>query len=147
LLFNALGPYKPIILELLDRHLPQHNWQVVEFEPQNTGLYKLFDVFVHVPISDTVENTGGVYTEALPAGVPCVFTLSGVIPGRVEHLRDAYIAQYEDSESIYQGLLAILTQPELAERFRQNGPKTIGTEFTIGYHIQRLNELYNQVVN
>jgi glycosyltransferase involved in cell wall biosynthesis len=141
LLFNAKGPYKAELDALL-AELPQRNWQAVEFETMNTGLYRLFDIFIHTPISDTVENTGGVYTEALPAGTPSVFTLSGVIPGRVKHLEHCYVADYEDSESIYQGIRAILTNPELAQRFRENGPKAIGEEFTIGYHLQQLDRLY-----
>jgi glycosyltransferase involved in cell wall biosynthesis len=141
LLFNAKGPYDNEIRALL-AEMPERNYQAVEFETMNTGLYQLFDVFVHTPISDTVENTGGVYTEALPAGVPSVFTLSGVIPGRVEHLRDCYIADYEDVESIYQGIKTILENPELAQKFRENGPKAIGEEFTIAYHIRQLDKLY-----
>ncbi len=142
MLFNAKGDYADEIHRMLKEQLPARNYLTVEFELMNTAIYQVFDVFVHVPISKIVENTGGVYTEALPAGIPSVFTLSGVIPGRVEHMRDCYIAEYEDNETIYKGIKTILDNPEIAQRFRENGPKTIGEEFTIQKHIEGLNKLY-----
>lgn len=44
------------------------------------AFYKMIDVFCHVPTSRTAEPAGFVYLESIASGVPCVFTVSGILP-------------------------------------------------------------------
>lgn len=145
LLFNAHGGYEKEIRVLL-KELPEGSWKAIHFERRNTGLYGIFDLFVHVPIDEYVENTGGVYTEALPSGVPSIFTLSGVVPGMVEHLRDCYISDYQSSESIYQGMITLLGDPELRKHISDNAKNAVPEDFTIKVHIKKLEALYEKAV-
>jgi glycosyltransferase involved in cell wall biosynthesis len=50
----------------------------IEYEHDVAALYATFDVFVHIPVSPTVEAFGLVYLEAFAAGIPAVITMSGI---------------------------------------------------------------------
>ena len=67
------------------KELPQNSYCVIPFEKDLFSLYQLFDVYVHTPINPTLEAFGQTYVEALAAGIPSVFTMSGVAPQFVLH--------------------------------------------------------------
>lgn len=76
-LANAKGAYKQQINVLL-KDLPKESYQEIAFEHDLHALYKLFSVFIHVPITSTAEAFGQVYIEALLAKVPSIYTKSGI---------------------------------------------------------------------
>jgi glycosyltransferase involved in cell wall biosynthesis len=141
LLFNAVGAYGDRLRPLLSR-LPERNYRVVEFEPMNEALYQLFDVFVHVPVDEFVENTGGVYSEALAAGVPSVFTLSGVVTGMVQHMEHCYIVPYRNSDAIYEGVRTLADNRELARLMGSQARTALAGELRPEAHVTALQELY-----
>jgi len=141
LLFNAVGAYGESLRPLLSR-LPERNYRVVEFEPLNEALYQLFDVFVHVPVDEFVENTGGVYSEALAAGVPSVFTMSGVVTGMVRHMEHCYIVPYRDSEKIYEGIRTLVDNRELARHMGSQAQTLLAGQLRPEAHVAALQQLY-----
>ena len=141
LLFNASGDYANQLRQQL-RRLPDRNYRVVEFEPMNEALYQLFDVFVHVPVDEFVENTGGVYSEALAAGVPSIFTLSGVATGIVEHLKHCYVVPYRDSDAIFEALTALLSDQTLSQHLRSTAATALPEDFRVDVHLKQLETLY-----
>lgn len=66
------------------------------------------DAFVHVPVGKSDEAFGIVYIEALAAGIPCIFTKSGVINDLESPERYANIVPFKNSEDIYFHLEGIL---------------------------------------
>jgi glycosyltransferase involved in cell wall biosynthesis len=76
-LANANGDYAPEIRALL-AEIPGKNVCIIPFEEDFPSLYRLFTLFVHVPVNDHCEAFGQVYVEALALAVPSVFTLSGI---------------------------------------------------------------------
>ena len=76
-LFNAKGDYEQQINKELE-HLPADSFKTILFENDIAACYRLVNAFVHVPIDEHSEAFGQVYVEALAAGVPSVFTLSGI---------------------------------------------------------------------
>jgi glycosyltransferase involved in cell wall biosynthesis len=141
LMFNAIGDYGVDLRPLLSR-LPARNYRVVEFEAMNEALYQVFDVFVHVPVDEFVENTGGVYSEALAAGVPSVFTLSGVVTGMVQHMKHCYVVPYRDSDAIYDGLRTLIEHRDLARQIGEAGRAVLPHEFHPEAHVRALESLY-----
>jgi glycosyltransferase involved in cell wall biosynthesis len=141
LLFNAIGDHGADLRALLSR-LPARNYRVVEFEPMNEALYQVFDVFVHVPVDEFVENTGGVYSEALAAGVPSVFTLSGVVTGMVQHMKHCYVVPYRDSDAIYDGLRTLFDNPDVARQLGRAGRAVLPPECHPEAHVKALESLY-----
>lgn len=142
LLANAKrGDYAAEINELLSA-LPPEAFVEIEFEHDLYALYKLFDVYVHTPIDAELEAFGQTYVEALAAGVPSVFTLSGVAPEFIEHERNALIVDFEDSDQIYNAVTRLLDDEILRGRLTENGKSDIRPMFAIETMIERLESIY-----
>jgi glycosyltransferase involved in cell wall biosynthesis len=141
LLFNAVGNYGETLRPLLSR-LPERNYRVVAFESMNEALYQIFDVFVHVPVDEFVENFGYVYTEALAAGVPSIFTLSGVVSGLVEHMEHCYVVPHANTDAIYAGLRTLADDPARARQIAEAGRGILPREFRPDVHVRALERIY-----
>ena len=140
ILANANGPDKESITEQL-KQLPKDNYIEILFESNLFALYKLFDVFVHVPINKEIEAFGQTYVEALAAGVPSVFTLSGIASEFVQNKKNALVVNYRSSEQIHDSIIQILVNKKLRETLIQNGRKSID-QFKLEIYIKKLEQLY-----
>lgn len=123
-LANAVGSYSGEIRSLLGE-LPEGSYSVIEFENDLFALYQLFDVFVHVPTDPRCEAFGQTYVESLAAGIPSVFTLSGIANEFVKDGENALVVPYGDSEAIYTAISSLLDDADLARRLVQGGRKSI----------------------
>jgi glycosyltransferase involved in cell wall biosynthesis len=144
ILANANGPYKPEVEKLL-AGLPDNSYMTIPFENDLFTLYQLFDVYVHTPINPTVEAFGQTYVEALAAGIPSVFTMSGVAPEFVEHERNAWVVDFKDINATHKSILRLLTDKGLSERLKKNGRRDI-QRFELGHMISKLEKLYESQV-
>lgn len=142
ILANANGPFNKEICELL-KSIPQKSFQVIDFESDIFALYKLFNVYVHVPIDEEIEAFGQTYVEALAAGIPSIFTRSGVAK---EFITDqtSLLVPFKNSTEIYNGLRKLLEEPAVGKMLVYNGLNTIQC-FEIDRHIDKLKELYKTV--
>lgn len=132
LLANARGNYSNEIHKLLSE-IPSGNFTLIDFEEDSPALYRLMDVFVHVPIDSHSEAFGQIYVEALASGIPSVFTLSGIANEFVEHGRNAFVVPYQNADAIFDGICKIMTdenfrntiieigKSDVAERYDQKG--------------------------
>ena len=140
ILANASGPDKEYIIEEL-KQLPKDSYIEISFEQNLFVLYKLFDVFVHVPINKEIEAFGQTYVEALAAGVPSVFTLSGIASEFVKSNNNALVVDYESPNQIYDSIIQILLNKKLRVAMVQYGRKSI-EQFRLELFIKKLEELY-----
>ena len=140
LLANANGPYKATIEELLSG-IPIDNYRIIPFEEDLFTLYHLFDIYVHSPVDAQIEAFGQTYVEALAAGIPSVFTLSGVAHEFITHEQNALVVGYRDSEAIYQGIARILEDEDLKMRLISNGVESV-KRFSLDTMINSLEQLY-----
>jgi glycosyltransferase involved in cell wall biosynthesis len=130
MLANAKGPYEKEINALL-AELPAESVIRIPFEDDIAALYLLFDVFVHVPVDHHSEAFGQIYIEALAAGVPSVFTLSGIAHDVIRHEHNALVTGYGDPAGIYEAIVRLLSDRGLAQRLAANGKETAaGFEFS-----------------
>ena len=141
-LANAIGDFKPAIQVLLQK-LPKTTYTEIAFEQDLFQLYHLFDVFVHIPVNPEIEAFGQTYVEALAAGIPSVFTLSGIAPEFVRHQENAWVVPFEDTQAVETALLTLLTDKTLAEKLSQNGKQSVRQRFSLNDFIQKLEELYD----
>jgi glycosyltransferase involved in cell wall biosynthesis len=141
LLANATGNYKAEIQALL-QSLPKKSYTEITFEPDLFSLYQLFDIFIHVPINPQIEAFGQTYVEALAAGVPSIFTLSGVATEFVEHGKNALVVPFEDSDAIYNSCMQILSDNHLKKTLVKEGEKCVQERFGIDIMIGNLENLY-----
>jgi glycosyltransferase involved in cell wall biosynthesis len=127
------------------RDLPINSYKKVLFENNVYDLYNLFDVFVHVPIDATSEAFGQVYVEALASGVPSVFTLSGIATDFIVNNQNALVANYKDSESIFDQVKLLLTDMDLRKKVILNGKKDVLKKFGMENYISNLIDVYEHI--
>jgi glycosyltransferase involved in cell wall biosynthesis len=141
-LFNASDhcDYSREIREMLG-HLPPHSYQIVSFERNIYDLYQLFDIYVHAPVNPYCEAFGQTYVEALAAGVPSVFTLSGVAREFVNP-DNAYIVDFENSAQIYDAMKAILAKEKYPDHLQRNGQDIVLRMFSLEKYMSTLLSAY-----
>lgn len=137
---NAVGAYTGEIRGLL-AELPEGSYQEIEFETDLFALYRLFDVFVHVPTDPRCEAFGQTYVESLAAGIPSVFTLSGIANEFVRDGENALVVPYRDSEAIYSAIRSLLDDGALARRLVQGGKDSVA-RFSHDNMLRDMEKLY-----
>lgn len=135
------GDYRNEIAKLLST-LPADSFHEIEFEHDLFALYRLFDVYVHTPIDAELEAFGQTYVEALAAGIPSVFTLSGVAPEFIEHERNALVVDFENSDEIHEAVIHLLNDAELRARLAVQGKKDVRKMFGIDDMVRKLEEVF-----
>lgn len=139
-LANARGDYSNEIRNLL-KDLPKTSYTETSFEKNLPALYKTFTLYVHTPINAEVEAFGQTYIEALAAGIPSVFTLSGVASEFVENKKNALVVPFCDSQAIFTALCRLLSDLSLQEKLIAEGRSSVQT-FTLQKYITLLEQLY-----
>ena len=142
LLFGAHGDYESELNTLL-AEMPKRNYQTVSFENNLSAVYPLFDVFIQVSIDRTIEAFGQTYVEALAAGVPSVFTLSGIANDFIKDGENALVVPYKDANAIYAALSELMNNKSLREKLSLNGRNVVKKQFDLKMMIQKLENLYD----
>lgn len=140
-LANAKGNDKEV--RTLVSKLPKNNYKEIVFEEDNAALFKLFDVFVHVPIDPEIEAFGQIYIEALAVGVPSVFTLSGVAREFIVNNENALVVDFKNSDQIYTAVCMILENESLKQKLITNGRRDIEKDFSLPLYIDKLEKIYS----
>jgi len=139
-LANATGPDANFIKEEL-KQLPKGSYIEIVFEPNLFALYYLFDIYIHVPTDSHIEAFGQTYVEALAAGVPCVFTLSGVANEFIKDKENALVVAYKNSAEIFTALQFLLSSEPLRQKLITNGRESV-KQFNLDLFIHKLEDLY-----
>lgn len=140
---NASGPYHSVINELL-KSIPADRMILIPFEEDVPALYAVFDLYVHTPIDPICEAFGQTYVEALAAGIPSVFTLSGIAAEFIQHDRNALVVDFKDSEGIYNALKRLWTDNDLREHLVENGRQDVFSRFGVERMLASLKMLYGK---
>jgi glycosyltransferase involved in cell wall biosynthesis len=139
-LANANGPDRENINAMLNK-LPEDSYTEIAFEEDLFALYQTFDVFVHLPINKHVEAFGQTYVEALAAGVPSVFTLSGIASDFIVDGKNAVVVDYKHVKQVKEGVLTILNNEGFRQGLIEKGKESVKA-FSIDRMIKQLIELY-----
>ncbi len=140
---DIVAPQYKDILSITEKlsQLPDNSYVEIAFEEDLFALFKLFDVFVHVPTDSIQETFGQVYVDAMLSKVPSVITLAGSALDHAVHKENAWIVDYKRSDQIAQGILEILSDSVLREKLIDNA-FTCARRYDIKQHIQKLEEFY-----
>jgi glycosyltransferase involved in cell wall biosynthesis len=141
LLANASGPYKKEIGKYLDK-LPEDSFTEIVFESEIFSLYRLFDIFVHVPIDEKAEAFGQIYIESMASGVPSVVTLSGIAHFYIKDKENSMVVPYKNSNAIHSALTELLHNDALRKKLIANGRADVMKNFTVSRYIKQLGALY-----
>nr|WP_299202781.1 glycosyltransferase family 4 protein [uncultured Brumimicrobium sp.] len=142
LFFNAKGDFVETLNQQLKEQIPFKNYRKIEFEQDITNLYSIFDFFVHVPISNSVEAFGQTYIETMAAGVPLIATKSGIGNEILKNEENALIVDYKNSDEIYEAMMRIMHEEKLKKKLIKTGLDTVKKDFSIDKMIEKLEELY-----
>lgn len=141
ILANARGDYKGHIQNLL-KNIPKKNYIEIPFESDVFSLYKLFDLFIHVPVEEETEAFGQTYIEALAAGVPSIYTLSGIANEFIIDQKNALVVPFQNSEAIYNAMIVSIENKDLRTTLITNGEKDVFARFNLSKMILSLEQLY-----
>lgn len=142
ILANAKGPYHNEIINQL-KVIPTDNYILIPFEEDVPALYKLFDIYIHTPIDPLCEAFGQTYIEALAAGVPSIFTLSGIASEFIEHEKNAFVVDFKNSKKIYSAMMRLQTDKDLSHSIILNGKQDV-QPFNLNQMMNDLETLYNE---
>jgi glycosyltransferase involved in cell wall biosynthesis len=136
------------ILSIYDclSELPDESYLEIPFEQDLYALFKLFDVFVHVPIDSVQETFGQVYVEAMLARIPSVITLSGSAIDHAVHRDNAWIVDYANSDQIAEGILTLLSDHSLRDTIIKNAFACAQERYEITKQTHTLEEFYVQAL-
>lgn len=142
-LANSKGDYKAQLMSMLS-DIPEDAFVLVPFETDLFSFYHLFDIFVHVPVDKDAEAFGQTYVESLAAGIPSVFTLSGIANEFIRHEQNALVVPYKNSEAIAGAILKLMNDTMLANKLREMGRHDVNSRFAIGVMMKSLYKLYER---
>lgn len=140
-LANAHGRYGEVIQPMLT-NLPKGSFTEIKFENDLAALYKVFDVFVHAPIDPHSEAFGQTYIEPLIAGIPCVFTLSGIAREMAEDGKNACVVSFKNSDEIYAAMVKIIEDQSFRENLIRQGRET-ARQYSLENYLTHLQHLYD----
>jgi glycosyltransferase involved in cell wall biosynthesis len=141
ILANSSGNFSTQINSMLAA-LPPGSCRAIKFENDIFALYRLFDVFVHIPVRKDAEAFGQIYIEAMAAGVCMVCTHSGVSPEVVKDNFNAMVVPYRNSDAVYEAMKELISNPSKAGIMRKNAMQSVTEDFSVKGMINRLEELY-----
>lgn len=141
ILANAGGEYESEIKKLL-LQLPDSNYREIRFEKDVFSLYHLFDIFVHVPVDEFSEAFGQTYVEALAAGIPSVFTLSGVAKEFVINRENALTVSFRNETEILNAVKLLISDPILSKRISEKGRNDVFNRFKLKNMMEGHENLY-----
>ena len=141
ILANAHGPQESEINKMLS-DLPINSYRLIKFETDIISLYKIFDIFVHVPIDPTCEAFGQVYIESLALKIPSIFTKSGIGNEFLEHEKNCFIAKHKDHRSIYNGLIFFSNNQLIKANIIQEAYSNVINKYSIKKMLDKLDLVY-----
>jgi glycosyltransferase involved in cell wall biosynthesis len=134
-------PFQPQVEALLDK-LPHGSYREVLFENDMPGLYSLFDIFLHVPRDALSEAFGQTYIEAMAAGVPSIFTLSGIAREIIRDGQNALVAPFRAPDRLLAHMKRLLAEPELGRRLADQAWADVQANFRLGDMIGKMMDIY-----
>ncbi|MBL1280572.1 MAG: glycosyltransferase family 4 protein [Fluviicola sp.] len=134
------GDFSKDIFDAL-KELPDHSVEVVKYEKNVHAMYTLFDIYTHVPVNNSCEAFGQTYVEALAAGVPSIFTLSGIANEFIIDNENALVVPYKDSDAIYKAAKKLIEGKELQEKLKESGLISV-KQFNFDNYINKLIKIY-----
>jgi glycosyltransferase involved in cell wall biosynthesis len=140
---DIVAPQYQDIMSITDKlsQLPNHSYIEIPFEEDLFALFRLFDIFVHVPTDSIQETFGQVYVDAMLSKVPSVITLAGSALDHAVHQENAWVVDYKNSEQIAKGILALLDNKSFREKIVENA-FTCAKKYSIENQMFALEKFY-----
>lgn len=106
---------------------------------QKPWLYAALDVFAY---PSAFESFGIAFLEAWSSGKPVIGCRKGAIPSVINPGRDGLIIDYQDETMLAEAIMALLSNPDWAQKMGQAGYKKVLANHTWPIVTQRFREAY-----
>jgi len=110
------------------------------------ALFRLFDVHLHVPVNKYVENCGINIIEGMISERPQILTKSGYAWQSAEHMKNAYVVDYQNSEAIADGILFMKNNYDKAKQLAAQAHVDALKEYSLQAKADKHIALYNEMV-
>ena len=135
--------YKEKLLSLVDSTGLKERVIFTGFREDIPELLASFDLFV---LPSRSEGFGRVNLEAMAMGKPVISTSVGGIPEVVLDGVTGILVPPGDSHALSRAIMRLLDDPHLRESMGREGRKRVEERFTLQGHVQRIQELYRDVL-
>jgi len=131
--------------EKILREIPFKVHQLGRIDNENklAHCYNSADIYVTSSLQDNLPNT---VVESLSCGTPVVAFNTGGLPDMIEHLKNGYLARLTSSEDLANGIVSIISDPELLNRMRNNCRETALAKFNEATIANQYSAYYNEVL-
>lgn len=119
---------------------PVYAVDYVADEKRMASLYNAVQAFVTPSLQDNLPNT---IVEAMSCGTPCVGFEVGGIPEMIDHKINGYVARYQDSEDLAEGILYVLQQADY-DSLSRAAVKKAGMTYGESAVAMKYIKIYNQ---
>ena len=139
LVFGSKGSYSDTAMKQIADMNVGDIVQFKGFVADPVALFRLFNVHLHVPVNKYVENCGINIIEGMISKIPQILTKSGYAWQSAEHMRNAYVVDYENAEEIADAIEYMRKNMEVGERLASTAKKdavsTYGLKIKVDKHI------------
>lgn len=120
---------------------PIYPMNYVSNEKELVDIYNAVDLYVTPSLQDNLPNT---IVEAMACGIPCIGFNVGGIPQMIDHLHNGYVAEYQSSKDLTNGIHWALTEGEYESLSEEACRKAVSSysESTIA---KKYVEIYNKI--
>ena len=120
---------------------PIYPMNYVSNEKELVDIYNAVDLYVTPSLQDNLPNT---IVEAMACGIPCIGFNVGGIPQMIDHLHNDYVAEYQSSKALANGIHWALTEGEYESLSEEACRKAVSSysESTIA---KKYVEIYNKI--
>lgn len=147
LVFGSKGSYYDMAMSQISEMKIGDVVQYKGFIADTVALFRLFDIHLHVPVNKYIENGGINIIEGMISERPQILTKSGYAWQSAEHMKNAYVVDYQNAEAIADAIEFMKDDKEtalkLAAQAKQDAIKVYGLKTKVDRHLALYQSLGN----
>ena len=117
------------------------------FIDDTVTLFRLFNIHLHVPINKYIENGGINIIEGMISERPQILTKSGYAWQSAEHMKNAYVVDYQDAEAIADAIEFMKENKDTAMKLALQAKKDALKAYSLKTKVDRHIALYQSFGN
>lgn len=110
------------------------------------ALFRLFDVHLHVPVNKYVENCGINIIEGMISERPQILTKSGYAWQSAEHMKNAYVVDYQNADEIADAILFMKDNYDKAKQLALQAHADALKDYSLKVKADKHIALYNEML-
>ena len=120
--------YKSVLMELIKRKNLSNNFRFINFSPNITEIYSLFDAVV---LTTPKETFGMVLVEAMAMGLPVIGTDAGGVKEIIADDKNGFLFEPHNARELGECIITLLSDKKLRLRMGKQGIKKVNDTFDL----------------